>query len=288
VKTDAIGNRPAPGLNPDTRLPDAFTLIELLVVIAIIAILAAMLLPSLARAKDNAKTAQCVSNQRQLLIASLSYSADNGGFFPWTFTLTGDQVHNANWQVYLKSEGVTQAVLLDPVRPVKNGNYFHMAGFWAFAPDGETIYNVDSQGDHSTNAIYGDYAANFALGGCWYPPGWEVPGIKLASVIKPAGCVYTTDGGMAANHTTNPNTCITPACMIKYGAWLFDDPGDDDPISPDPDAPDQTTDPNWCGPFPRHGNFQSNNGFVDGHVELMKPSQWYYAGSPWLDPEPGR
>jgi hypothetical protein len=80
-----------------------------------------------------------------------------------------------------------------------------------------------------------------------------VPGLKLADVRKPASVVYMTDSGMAANNTTNPNKCITPGCMIKYGAWLFDDPGNDDPISPDPGAPDMTTDPNWCGPFPRNG-----------------------------------
>ena len=63
-------------------------------------------------------------------------------------------------------------MLLDPVRPVKNGNYFKTPGYWAFAPDGEVIYNVDSQSHHSTNALYGDYAANFTLGGCWFPGSW--------------------------------------------------------------------------------------------------------------------
>ena len=123
------------------RRSTGFTLIELLVVIAIIAILAAILFPVFARAREKARQASCNSNVKQIALGMLMYIQDYDERFPrdpqpaagsqWTFWPHQLQPYIKNWQLYRCPSSpyggpMTYWVTVYPERP----SYGFTAGLW--------------------------------------------------------------------------------------------------------------------------------------------------------------
>lgn len=250
------------------RVRGAFTLIELLVVIAIIAILAGMLLPALAKAREKGKATSCVNSQRQMAIAQRVYADDHEGRYCFTFQVRGNNVDRKAWFNFLQPYQQTTNLLLCPSQTRKFKELYN-------------IYPSDQRDKALSN-----YAMNFRLGGCDWPGIWDVkdwPPLKDAVVRNPSGTVHLTDSGTQPLNTRDPTKCVTEKSPEKAGAWIVHDPANDAPCV---GCVTSSGDPNWGGPQLRH-NGRSNVTFADGHIQAMRASQWFYSATPWLKPDQG-
>ncbi len=149
----------------------AFTLIELLIVIAIIAILAAMLLPALNRARESGYKSNCIGNIRQVMFGQISYADDHRQhmvftvyrddcspkYEPWMYLLStnAELTHNTSkkkvFAGYMSAE-----VLRCPKMPGKKSDYYFYDVYGFPRPEGDTTYyeQRDELGNYQYNAEY--------------------------------------------------------------------------------------------------------------------------------------
>jgi hypothetical protein len=193
----------------------------LLVVIAIIAILAAMLLPSLAKAKTEALRIQCVNNQKQLVLAWAMYSSDNGE----RLVLNGGDAAVSCSQAHLWVYGGNHG---DP-ETLTNSLYLVGAAYALFAPLLPTVGPYKCPADHSLWDI-GDkdvselrsYSMNCYVG---TPPVNVLPPINL----NPAYRVYMRSSDLAIDSPANrfvfidvnPASICTPAFGVDMSLQTF-------------------------------------------------------------------
>jgi len=245
----------------DTR---GFTLIELLVVIAIIAILAAILFPVFARARENARRSSCQSNLKQIGLGWLQYQQDYDERTVPGFTRpdgTSIVGFSQLLQPYIKSIQVFQC-------PSDTNTTGISTSLTATPPAGFVAPF------HSSYAINYDVIA-----------GVQTDGVSIAEFVNPAGTVAMVDKGLNGNGsspwigtTEKANVWyIHPSWTGSYGgnAATVDGTGRNNRVN-------GTADQNWGAPSPRHLD-TSNVLFADGHVKALRTDKYYFNGSTWLD-----
>ena len=167
---------------------NGFTLIELLVVVAIIAILAAMLLPALSRAREKARQAKCISNLKQLSLACLMYVNDNNEYFP--AALYYDSNGTPTWWYPILLPYLTNSSLPATI-----------SAFTTFiAKNSSSVYTCPSQTPPSPAGV--DYALSGSS--VWYTGtpilGEGVTCDKLSRIPSPSNTCLLGDGITNSQH----------------------------------------------------------------------------------------
>lgn len=196
----------------------AFTLIELLVVIAIIAVLAAMLLPALSRAKDKARMTTCLSNIRQILFAAHMYAGDNQDYLPQPGWLTSVPCWAAGANIPLGS--VASVTAYEAILPSQLTS-FRQGQLYPFLSTYEVMMcPADRQltTEFLRRQIYiTSYTWNGAVVG--YPPqGAAIPRTYKLSAFKPDAILQWETDENAPNYFNDFSNYPDEGLSARHGA----------------------------------------------------------------------
>jgi prepilin-type N-terminal cleavage/methylation domain-containing protein/prepilin-type processing-associated H-X9-DG protein len=175
-----------------------FTLIELLVVIAIVSLLASILFPVFARARENARRSSCQSNLKQIGLGILQYTQDYDETMPFSFfgTAGNSDAGNYKWMdaiyPYVKSE----ALFTCPSDSASNSRYVYQQNI----PAGQDSINYGSYG---LNGAYGACTGGICPDGTTPPRSSAAYIVRLAQLQAPAATVWVTDNNNAPS-VANP------------------------------------------------------------------------------------